>query len=107
MSTVGRQGEADLAGLWDDDPEGLIENPALRFPPGPAVSRPHIKAGHMTASDLTHPDQFLLASRGPSTHDPAIHVFQRFDLNNPRRGWPDRELLELTVQPALINDPDR
>ena len=29
----------------------------------------------MTASDFAHPLRFLLASRGPSTHDPRIHVF--------------------------------
>jgi len=37
MSIVDRQGDADLPGQWDFDPEGLIEAAPLRFPSGPAV----------------------------------------------------------------------
>ena len=75
MSAVDRQGGADLAGQWDTDPEGLIS----RSPPygshlGQRSWHRTSKAGHMTASAFAHPLQFLLASRGPSTHDPRIHV---------------------------------
>ena len=69
MSMVDRQGGKDLARAWDLDPESLIETPTLRFPPGPAVMRPHHKGRTHDRKRLrAHPSQFLLASRGPSTH---------------------------------------
>ena len=70
MSTVDRQGGADLPGQWDIDPEGLIETATLRFPPGPAVTRPHHKGRTHDCKRLRASHQFLLASRGPSTHVP-------------------------------------
>jgi hypothetical protein len=48
-----------------------IEIPTLRFPPGPAVMTPHLKGRTHDCKRLrARPQQFLLASRGPSTHDP-------------------------------------
>lgn len=79
MSAVDRQGGADLAGQWDTDPEGLIS----RSPPygshlGQRSWHRTSKAGHMTASAFAHPLQFLLASRGPSTHDPPTEASRRW-----------------------------
>ena len=63
-----------LADQWDNDPADLIETPIAV----PTVASGHPdrtkQAGHMTASDQRRPDHSTLASRGPSTHGPAIHA---------------------------------
>ena len=52
---------------------------------GPRSTRPHIKAGHMTAIDQNRPQlQQVLAKRGPSTHGSFCTLARESAETSPR-----------------------
>ena len=73
-SSVDRRIETDLRrAMGQCDLAGLIR-PRSTDPIRACGHWPRRQAGHMTASDLQLPTRGkVLASRGPSTHDPATH----------------------------------
>ena len=73
--TVDQRVGKNLPGQGDINPAGLIERPTHGSHLGQRSSDRTARAGHMTASDHHSRTLILLAKRGPSTHDPATHVF--------------------------------
>src|SRR6266851_3118345 len=88
-ASVDRRIEANLCrDMGQRDPAGLIR-PRSTEPIRACGHRPRTQAGHMTASDLTaETPQKVLASRGPFTRVPGIHVFLQYIFAATRRGWP-------------------
>ena len=81
--TVDRRAGTNLAGQGDSDPAGLIEIPTRGSHLGQRSSDRIAKAGHMTASDYRFRSKNLLAKRGPSTHDPRVHVSRNLE----KKAW--------------------
>jgi hypothetical protein len=83
--SVNRQIEGKLSRVMGQrDPAGLIR-PRSSSPIRACGLVPRQRAGRMTAIGRPCRHAKTLASRGPSTHDPGIHVFRQDGLPGQAR----------------------